>query len=122
MVIYADTDFILAVAKKEDWLKTGAQKIYNENEGKIETSIAAVIETAFVCKKRNLDPEIILGSLFEIVNVDGMSKEEGMEVAYLIKDENVSVFDSFHAVLSRNRPIASSDNVYDKLGKQRIKL
>ena len=121
-MIYADTDFFLALIKKDDWLNPGAEKLYKENKGRIMTSMATVIEIAIVCKKKNLDPEIILGSLFEIADVDGISSEEAMQAAHLIKNENVTVFDSFHAVLSKDMPVVSSDKVYDRLGKERIKL
>lgn len=123
MTIYADTDFILAIAKKEDWLKTNARKIYNENKGDIETSIATVIEAALVANRKGItDFESLFGSIFEIANVEGVTKEECMEVAHLIQNEKLNIFDAFHAVLSRGKPIASSEHIYDKIGKQRIKL
>ena len=55
-------------------------------------------------------------------DVEGLSLEEGMEAAHLIKDENFNIFDAFHAVLSRGMPIASSESMYDKIGKERIRL
>ena len=121
-MIYADTDFFLALFKKEDWLKSNANKIHKEYKGKIETSIVTLIELALIEKKFNLDLEIIIASIFELSNVQGLTIEEGMEIAHLIKDENVGVFDSFHAVLSSGKTIVSSERVYDRLGKTRIKL
>ncbi len=121
-MIYAEADFLLALIKKDDWLKDKSQKILNENKNKITTSIAAIIEIALVSDRLSLDLENVIGSIFELVSVDGMTQEECMEVAHLIKDENVGVFDAFHAVLSRDKPIASSETIYDKIGKTRIKL
>lgn len=121
-MVYADTDFFLAMAKKDDWLKSGAEALYEQHKGKIETSIATVIELAHVCKNRRLDPAIMLGSLFQIATVDGMTIEEGMQAVHYIKDEGVAVFDAFHAVLSRNRPVISSDSVYERLGVTRMPL
>ncbi len=121
-MIYADADFFMALAKKDDWLKTNAEKVCKQHQGSIETSIATVIEICLVCKREGLDIETFIGSLFSIANVEGMTIEEGMKAAHLIKNEKINVFDSFHAVLSREMPIVSSEHIYDKLGIQRIKL
>ncbi len=123
MTIYADTDFFLAIAKKEDWLKTNAQKLHNEHKGNIVTSMPTIVEASLIAKKKGIDDiENFIGSIFQIASVEGMSAEEGIEAAHLIQDENVNVFDAFHAVLSRGRPIVSSEHTYDKLGKKRIRL
>ncbi len=123
MTIYADTDFFLAIAKKEDWLKTNAQKLHNEHKGNIVTSVPTIVEAALIAKKKGIDDiENFIGSIFQIASVEGMSAEEGIEAAHLIQDENVNVSDAFHAVLSRGRPIVSSEHIYDKLGKKRIRL
>ncbi len=121
-MIYAETDFLLALIKKDDWLRIKAQKIYHENKNNIATSLAAIIEIALVSNRLALDVENVIGSIFEMAQVEDLTEEEGMEAAHLIKNEHVSVFDAFHAVLSRGRPIVSSEHVYDKLGKKRIKL
>lgn len=121
-MIYAESDFLLALIKSSDWLKSNAEKIYNENKGNIATSTATVIEVALVCERLGLNVEDAIGSIFKMSDVEGMTREEGMEAANLIQDENLNVFDAFHAALSRGRPIASSEHVYDKIGKQRIKL
>ncbi len=119
---YADTDFFLAIAKKEDWLKSGAEKIYNENKGKISTSIITVIELLLLCERKKLDPEAIVGSVFKIAAVDRLSITEAMQIAHNIKHENLNVFDAFRSVLAGNMEIISSDEIYGKLGQKRIKL
>lgn len=121
--IYADTDFFLAVAKKEDWLKSGAQNIYSKHKGGIVTSIVTAIEIALISKRKGIEHiEDAFASLFDLSSVEGISREECMEVAYLIEKENFNVFDAFHAVLSRGMPIASSEQMYDKIGKERVRL
>ena len=119
---YADTDFFIAIAKKEDWLKSGAEKLYNENKGKINTSIVTVLEMLLLAERKNMDPEAIVGSIFKIASVDRLSITEAMQIAHNMKHENTNVFDSFHSVLSGSREIISSDDIYDKLGHNRIKL
>src|SRR3989338_6205464 len=123
-MIYAESDFLLALIKSSDWLKSNAEKIYNEHKNKnnIITSTATIVEVALVCERLNLNVEDAIGSIFSMAEVEGITKEEAMEAAYLIKNENFSVFDAFHAALSRGRPIVSSEHIYDKIGKPRIKL
>ncbi|MDI6721803.1 MAG: pilus assembly protein [Candidatus Aenigmarchaeota archaeon] len=121
-MIYAESDFFLAMIKGSDWLKRNAVQFEIRNKGNLITSVITVAEILLAGKKYNLDPEIIVSSIFEISKVEGMTAEEGMEAAHLIKNEGFGVFDAFHAVLSRDMPIVSSEQMYDKIGKERIKL
>ena len=121
-MIYADTDLFLALVKSEDWLRKNAVEIVKKNKGDIVTSVVTVVESLLVCRRHGIDTEEMVGSIFGIAQVYGLSNEDAMQVAHLIKAENVGVFDSFHAVLSRDISIVSSDKVYDRLGKERIKL
>ena len=119
---YADTDFFLAMVKKDDWLKSGAEKVYSENKGKIDTSIITLLELFLLCERKGLDPEVIAGSVFKVSNVERLSITEAMQIAHNIKHENINVFDAFHSALAGGREIISSDDVYDKLGQKRIGL
>ena len=119
---YADTDFFLAMVKKEDWLKSGAEKVYSENKGKIDTSIITLLELFLLCERKGLDPEVIVGSVFKVSNVERLSITEAMQIAHNIKHENINVFDAFHSAMAGGREIISSDDVYDKLGQKRIGL
>ncbi len=71
-MIYADTDFFLALLKKDDWLKQKAEHIYKKNKGKIWTSLIAVIEMLLLAEEYNLDPERLVVDVLEIVEVRGM--------------------------------------------------
>ena len=104
-MIYADTDFFVAMIKKDDWLKSGAQEILAENRGNITTSITTLIEVALISNRLGLDIENVIGSIFDLSAVEGISLKEAMEVAYLIKYEGVNIFDAFHATLSLGLPI-----------------
>lgn len=122
MSYYADTDFFLALIKPSDWLKTGAQEIYNKHKENIETSVVTIIELMLVGDREKIDQELIIQSVFKISKVEGISKEDALSVAHLIKHEKIHVFDAFHAVLTKERSIISSDSVYDLLKIFRIKL
>src|SRR3989338_1546623 len=112
-VVYADTDFFLAIFKKEDWLKSRAEKQYKELKGKLETSIVTVLELAILCRKKGLDPEEVMAAVFEISRVERITLEEALQAAYLMKNKGFTAFDSFHAVLSKERAIISSDAIFE---------
>lgn len=122
MNYYADADFFLALIKSSDWLKSGAEEIYRKNKGNIITSYITIAEVLFVIRRIDLDPEIVVESIFKISEVEDLTKTEAMTVAHLMKHEKMNVFDAFHAVLARNRVIISSDEIYDKIRLERIKL
>ncbi|NMC06432.1 MAG: type II toxin-antitoxin system VapC family toxin [Candidatus Lokiarchaeota archaeon] len=109
-MIYADTDFFLALLKSSDWLKNNAERIKMEHEGDIVTSEPTFIELMLICKRFNLDPIKLSGAVMAICNID--------DDVYLKAARNVlkggNVFDSFHAAHC-NGTIISSDDVFEKL-------
>lgn len=117
-MIYADTDFFLALLKPKDWLKERAKKIKEEYEGKITTSVVTFIELMLLCKRYNLDPIRVTADVMAICNLDD---ERLLKAAIYIKDYGVNVFDAFHAAYCSGT-IISSDSVFDKLGIKRIRL
>ena len=120
--MFADTDFILAVVKDSDWLKSNAAEIFEENKGNIKTSISVVIEVALMCKKLNLNILEIFTHMFEIVEVNETIYSASLQAAFYIEKYELNVFDAFHAAFCGSEKIISSDSVYDKIGLDRVKL
>lgn len=50
-MIYADTDFFIALVKDEDWLQDRAATIAVENEGEIYTSRATLLELLMISER-----------------------------------------------------------------------
>ena len=117
-MIYADTDFFLALLKPNDWLKENAKKILNKYKGQITTSEVTFIELMLLAKRYNLDPIKITRSVMAICNIDDTKY---LKAALYIKEYNANVFDAFHAA-NCGGEIISSDNVYERLGIKRIDL
>ncbi|ALV63913.1 hypothetical protein ADU37_CDS22160 [Thermococcus sp. 2319x1] len=117
-MIYADTDFFLALLKPNDWLKENAKKILQKYKGKITTSEVTFIELMLLAKRHNLDPIRLASSVMAICNIEDTKY---LRAAFYIKEHNVNVFDAFHAA-NCNGKIISSDSVYDRLGIERINL
>jgi predicted nucleic acid-binding protein len=116
-VIYADTDFFLALLKPSDWLKEKAKDILEEYKGSITTSEVTFIELMLLAKRYNLDFIEITTS---VMNICGIDDPTFLKAAMYI-EEGAGVFDSFHAAHCQGK-IISSDKIYDKLGIQRIEL
>jgi len=117
-VIYADTDFFLALLKPSNWLKRNAEKILNRYRGQITTSEATFIELMLLSKRYNLDPIRIATAVMAIC---GIEDPVILKAAIYIKEYGLRVFDAFHAAHCSGK-IISSDKIYDRLGIERIKL
>ncbi|NJE00068.1 type II toxin-antitoxin system VapC family toxin [Thermococcus sp. LS1] len=117
-MIYADTDFFLALLKPNDWLKKNALKIYSDHKGNITTSEVTFIELMLLAKRYNLDPVRLTAAVMAICNIDD---GEPLKAAFYIKEHGLNVFDAFQAAHCRGT-IISSDKAFDKIGIKRIKL
>ena len=116
-MVYADTDFFLALLKERDWLKDKALNLLNEHKGEITTSITTFIELMLLCKKFALDPVKVTLAVMEITRY---FDERVLKAAVLIS-QGMGVFDAFHAAYSSGS-IISSDHVFDEYGFERVKL
>ncbi len=117
-MVYADTDFFLALLKPSDWLKENARKIYERYVDEITTSEATFLELLILSKKFNLDPVRLLAAVMAII---GEENEDYLRAAYYMKEHSLNPFDAVHAAKCGGT-IISSDKAFDKLGIKRIKL
>jgi predicted nucleic acid-binding protein len=116
-LVYADTDFFLALLKERDWLKEKALKLLEEYRGNIRTSLTTFIELMLLSKRYGLDPVRVTLSVMELT---GYYDERVLRASVLIS-QGMGVFDAFHAAFS-NEEIISSDHVYEEFGFKRVKL
>ena len=114
-MIYADTDFFLALLKEGDRLHNKALEILEKYKGRITTSIITFVELGLVSKKYNLDVLKVFQAVMAICNID----DARLLKATLYIKEGVGVFDAFHAAFA-GEEIISSDHVYDRLGLRRV--
>jgi predicted nucleic acid-binding protein len=122
--LYADTDFFLALIKKDDWLKKNAEKIYRKYKNELWTSELTLKELMFLAIRENKDPTDIIEKASELMPIKApdIGVEGHIAACYLIKRYQMTPFDALHAVLCQNDTIVSSDKKYDKIGLRRIKL
>jgi predicted nucleic acid-binding protein len=117
-MIYADTDFFLALMEPSDWLKENGKRILKRYKGDITTSETTILELLIVAKKYNLDPVRVTAAVMAITGIDD---EVPLRAAYYMKEHGLNAFDAFHAAKC-DGVIISSDRVYEKVGIKRIKL
>ena len=116
-MMYADTDFFLALLKGSDWLKQNALKILDIYKNDITTSEATFIELMLLADRYKLDPIDLTSSVMTLCNI---SDPTYLQAAFYVK-RGVNTFDAFHAAHA-GKEIISSDGVYDKVGLRRVKL
>lgn len=117
--MYADTDFFLALVKDDDWLKEKAERVLEEYEGEIRTSLTTFIELSFLAEEYDWDMEKVAAYIMEIVKVDFDENVVFQAIEY--RDKGLNTIDAFQAA-NASENIISSDKDYDKINLERVKL
>lgn len=114
-MIYTDTDFLLALAKDDDWLQTRARAYRERFEGELTTSLATFIELFFLARRYELDRTRVILDTLEIV--DPAVPDDLIFQADELVDEGFTIFDAFHAsyALFEGLDMLSSDQDFDSL-------
>jgi len=121
-MVYADTDFFLALIKEEDWLKSSAKKVLDDYEGEIWTSIVTVIEIALLCKRENIDIERAIVDLVQIAELEAVEIDQVFQAIEYMERDGLDVFDAFHASFCGEEKMISSDKVFDEVLSERVEL
>ena len=95
--MFADTDFILALVKDSDWLKQGAEEIYQKHKGKLKTSVSVMIELALICKRLKMNALETFVHVFEIIDIDPTNYDVCLRAALYIENYNLNVFEKLKA-------------------------
>ncbi|MDO8553985.1 MAG: PIN domain-containing protein [Candidatus Micrarchaeota archaeon] len=119
---FADTDFILALIKDDDWLKERATTTYDRYKDELWISPHVISELLLICKRLDLDPEKIIVHTYRLVKVRDLEEKTALLAAHYIKQKKINVFDALHAAYAQFDEIISSDHIFDELGLDRIKL
>ena len=122
-MIYADTDFFLALLKDSDWLKTSAKRLLQVHKNEIWSSPVTLIELLLVSVQFDIDPERLIAGVLELAQIQGGEVKPILIASHYIKNSGVGVFDSLHAAFCGvEGKIISSDRVFDRLGLDRIPI
>jgi predicted nucleic acid-binding protein len=118
-MVYADTNFFIALIDPNDALHQIAKKIYNTSKEPIETSLLAIAEIFNGCEKHGMDPEVIAENIFEIAIISGINQEQAITAARYMKNNKLKPMDALHCALA-GKEIISADRDIDKIGIKRI--
>jgi len=122
-LVYADTDFIVALTKESDWLKGPAEALLAKYRGEIWISPATLIELMLLSVRMNLDRLRAARNALHIGKLRDGDPDVFVLAATYAKTKRAGAFDALHAAYcGPERPILSSDKAFDRLGLRRIPL
>ena len=110
--MYAETDFLLALIKDEDWLGDAATAVYHEHQDELWTSQFLLIELLMVAYREDRDTERVITNAAALLDVRGDVDTVVAAAAY-VEDHGFTPFDALHLVESDGDTIVSSDETYE---------
>ncbi|MFB1065216.1 type II toxin-antitoxin system VapC family toxin [Natrinema sp. H-ect4] len=110
--MYAETGFLLALIKDDDWLGEVAQSVYREHRDELWTSQFSLIELLMVAYREERDTERVVSNAANLVEVCG-DAETVVTAATYVEDHGFTPFDALHLVESNGDTIISSDDTYE---------
>jgi hypothetical protein len=112
--MYAETDFLLALIKDEDWLGDAAEAVYHEHLGELWTSQFTLIELLMVAYREGRDTERVVTNAAALLDVRG-DVDTVVAAATYVEDHGFTPFDALHLVESDGDTIVSSDEACDSV-------
>jgi hypothetical protein len=110
--MYAETDFLLALIKDEDWLGETAETVYREHRDELWTSQFTLIELLLVAYREGRDTERVITNAARLLEVRG-DVDTVVAAATYVEDHGFTPFDALHLVESDGDTIVSSDEAYE---------
>jgi len=122
MTAFVETDFLLAIAKADDWLQDRAEDVLADQD--VVTSPFSYLEILLVFDREEYDYVRLFANLLDIVPVDSDEERQIVLKAVSYYDDGMTPFDAFHAATAETRalPIISSDKAYQEVDPERIPL
>lgn len=129
MSVYVETDFLVALAKDDDWLQESATRALEEYDD-IHTSILAYAELLVLLYDReeagyDVDAPRALTNLLELVPIEPTIHEEAvLAAATYLEEFDLTPLDALHAgiVTVSDERVLSTERDYEILGLKRVPL
>ena len=110
--MYAETDFLLALIKDEDWLGDAAEEVYTDHRDDLWTSQFTLVELLMVAYREERDTERVVTNAAALLDVHG-DVDTVLTAASYVEDHGFTPFDALHLVESDGDTIVSSDETYE---------
>ena len=122
MTVFVETDFLLAIAKDDDWLQERSEDVLDERE--VVTSPFAYLELLIVLERHQFDYVRLFANLLDVVPVGSEDEQQIVLKAVAYFEDGMTPFDAFHAATAETRglPSLSSDKAYDDVDPERRPL
>lgn len=122
MTVYVETDFLVALAKDDDWLQEEAERAL-ENRS-LQTSQFAYLELLFAAEEYDFDYSTLIPNLLELVPVGSDEDRTVVLKAMRYYAEGMTPFDAFHAATAEKRglDVLSSERDYESIDVDRVPL
>ncbi|ARS88458.1 type II toxin-antitoxin system VapC family toxin [Natrarchaeobaculum aegyptiacum] len=120
-MIYADTDFFIALVKDDDWLQERAVSVAREYEGEIYTSRATLLELLVISDRFAFDRLEALSLSLQIASIQE-DEDVLFQAADYMEQDGLTAFDAYHLAYADDDPVVSSDNAFDEVTDDRIEL
>ncbi|MFC7155971.1 PIN domain-containing protein [Halomarina halobia] len=122
MTVFVETDFLLAIAKGDDWLQERAEDVLDERE--VVTSPFAYLEMLLVLERYQFDYVRLFANLLDVVPLGDENEQQVVLKAVAYFEDGMTPFDSFHAATAETRdlPVLSSDKAYEDVDPERLPL
>lgn len=127
--MYVETDFLLALAKSDDWLQPAARTALEEHED-VHTSLASYTEFFLYVYDENestypIDLERAVTDLVDCVPIRPEAHEQAVLAASVLAQEHgLTPFDAIHAgvAVATDGQVLSSERDYDEIDVDRVPL
>ena len=121
--MYAETDFLLALIKDDDWLGEAAETVYREHQDDLWTSQLTLIELLLVAYREERDVERVVANAASLLEVRGDVDTVATAATY-VADHGFTPFDALHAGLAatRDEQVLSSEGDYQTVGLDWVPL
>jgi predicted nucleic acid-binding protein len=110
--MYAETDFLLALVKEDDWLSEAAERVYEKHGEELWTSPYTLVELMLVAYREDWNVLRVVAATKELVEVRG-DTEDVLAAASYVEDDSFTPFNALHLVKSGDDAVVSSDSDYD---------
>ncbi len=122
MTVYVETDFLLVLAKDDDWLQGEAEAALAERD--VRTSKLSYLEILPAHGEYAFDYATLFANLLELVPVGSHDEEQIVLKAVNYYEAGMTAFDAFHAATAETRglDVLSSDGAYKESDVKRIPL
>lgn len=119
---YVETDFLIALAKDDDWLQERAESALDERE--VVTAPYSYLELLLVHERHEFDYVPLFSNMLDLVPVATEAERQIVLKAINYYEEGMTPFDAFHAATAETRslPILASDQAYEDVDPQRLPL